>query len=112
MTYQDLIVAAADLKCEESRARLEAYFEIVLKRADLEAAEDLLRGYFGKPAKPAGQLASPEIVELMRPYGGVRPAQTVYFRAGADAGEFAFIWPWSDGVLTTLKIMTEKKRVP
>ena len=109
MTYQELLKEAGNLKILEARARLEHYFEIVLAKPELEAAEALLRSYFGEPIKPRGQPVSPEIAAQARAYGGVRADQTMYFHPGPNGGEFAFLWPWSDGRSITCKIMTAKK---
>ena len=109
MTYQELLNKAAGLKCSESRARLEHYFEIVVAKEDLPPVEVLLESYFGVPLKSAGQPASLELSVLARPFGGVQVNQTAYFYQGPDRGEFAFLWPWSNGLSITIKIMTEKK---
>jgi hypothetical protein len=109
MTYQELLKEAAGLKCDESRARLDNYFEIVVSKTDLPPAEALLRSYFGDPLKPAGVSVPADLALLTRPYGGVQINQTAYLFQGLDRKEFAFLWPWSNGLSITIKIMIEKK---
>lgn len=109
MTFQELLSEAGKLPCQESRAKLAHYFEIVVAKDDLAQAEALLCAYFGEPLKKKGQSVTPEISIQTKPYGGVQANQTMFFRQGGNGGEFAFLWPWSSGQSITVKIMTEKK---
>lgn len=109
MTYKDLIGRAKTLKCEESRAGLDHYFEIVVLKADLAPVEALFQEYFGKPYKMKGQVPSSEIQAKARPFGGIQTGQTMYLKGGENGLEVACLWPWSDGLYITVKIMTEKK---
>lgn len=109
MTFQELLAEAKKISCVESRAQLDHYVEIVVASDALPPAEALLCSYFGRPLKAKGVAPTPEISTQTRPYGGVQQNQTMYFRQGADGGEFAFLWPWGNGLSITLKIMTEKK---
>lgn len=109
MSFQEMLNEARKLKCIESRANLDYYFEIVVPRDGLDVVEGVLKSYFGVPLKPKGQPATPEIAGQAKPYGGIQANQTMYFHQGSTGGEFAFLWPWGDGTSITVKIMTEKK---
>ena len=109
MTFQELLGEAKKLDCVEARAQLEHYCEIVVAKDALPPAEALLCAYFGAPLKPKDVAPTAEISAQTRVYGGVQVNQTMYFRAGSNGGEFAFLWPWGNGLSITVKIMTEKK---
>ena len=109
MTFQELLGEAKKLDCVETRAQLEHYFEIVVAKDALAPAEALLCAYFGAPRKPRDVAPTAEIAAQTRAYGGIQINQTMYHRAGCDGGEFAFLWPWGNGLSITVKIMTEKK---
>ncbi|MEI6438372.1 MAG: hypothetical protein WCO69_06465 [Candidatus Omnitrophota bacterium] len=109
MTFQELLGKAKKLNCVESRAQLDHYCEIVVAKDALTPAEALLCSYFGEPLKPKGVAPTADISAQTRPYGGVQANQTMYFRQGTSGGEFAFLWPWGNGLSITVKIMTEKK---
>lgn len=107
MTFQELLGEAKKLDCLEARAQLENYFEIVVAKDALAPAEGLLGAYFGEPLKPKGVLPTAEMSVRVRAYGGVQENQTMYFREGGSGGEFAFLWPWGNGLSITVKILIE-----
>ena len=105
MTFQELLAEVRKLDREEARADLTHYAEIVVGAAALGAVEALLRAYFGEPVKANGQLAPPELAARVRPFGGIQPDQIMYFRQGDIQGEFACLWPWSNGRSITVKVI-------
>ncbi len=109
MTFQELLGEAKKLNCVESRVQQDDHFEIVVSSDALGAAEVLLRSYFGEPLKAKGVPPTSALSAKARAYGGIQANQTMYFRQGAGGGEFAFLWPWGNGLSITVKIMTEKK---
>ncbi|MBF0593571.1 MAG: hypothetical protein HQL22_01240 [Candidatus Omnitrophica bacterium] len=106
MTFQELLAEAKKIDRVEARADLAHYFEIVVAKPGLEAVEVLLRSHFGDPVKPKGHPVPAELAARTKPFGGIQPNQTMYFRQADLLGEFAFLWPWSDGLSVTVKIIT------
>jgi hypothetical protein len=107
MDFQQLLSEIKRKPLQELRAHSENYFEAVLSATQLIAAEDVLVSYFGVPLKPAGLSPSGDADRFSKPYGGIRRNQTMYLRKGKDGNEVAFLWPWGDGVLVTLKVIAE-----
>jgi hypothetical protein len=43
--------------------------------------------------------------EVINGFGGIMPGQTLYFRSEGSESIFAMLWPWQDGIRTTVKII-------
>ena len=43
--------------------------------------------------------------ETVNNFGGIMPGQTLYFKGEGVDSIFAMLWPWQDGVRTTVKII-------
>ncbi|MFH0985139.1 MAG: hypothetical protein V1882_06340 [Candidatus Omnitrophota bacterium] len=108
MKFQDFLTEMQTLKVEESRAHSEDYFEAVVSKEGLASLHKVLTDYFGPPLKPEGQFPCGKANQHAKPYGGIRKEQTMYFRQDADYAEYAFLWPWGNGVRVTIKVIQSK----
>jgi hypothetical protein len=43
--------------------------------------------------------------ETVKAFGGIMPGQTLYFKNEGNDTIFAMLWPWQDGIRTTVKII-------
>jgi hypothetical protein len=108
MTFQDFLAEMQTVKVEESRVRTEDYFEAVVSKAGLASLHKVLTSYFGPPLKPEGHPPCGKASRHAKPYGGIRKEQTMYFRQAEDFVEYAFLWPWGNGVRVTIKVIQSK----
>lgn len=109
MDFRQMLFEIKKRPLQELRAHSDNYFEAVMSATQLVAAEDVLVSYFGVPLKPAGLSPSGDANHFSRPYGGIRQNQTMYLRKEKSGNEIAFLWPWGNGALVTLKIIAEKE---
>jgi len=105
MIFSELLAEIQKLKREEQRAQTEEYLEVVISKDSLESLNKVLSGYFGPPLKPEGHAPSGKANRHAKPYGGIRDDQTMYFRQGEGYSEYAFLWPWGNGIRVTAKII-------
>jgi hypothetical protein len=79
-------------------------------RQDLQHCSKLLEETFGEPMKAFGADVSldREIEKAIKPLGGIRPEQCLFFVKGKDATQpaaYAALWPWaSNAERVTLKV--------
>lgn len=104
MTYSDFLKEVRRVKNDHIRSDTDAFTEVVIPRASLTDMMKVMDRFFGAAAKPEGQKPSPEQVHLTARHGGIRPDQILYVRAGGEDGALAMFWPWSNGLLITVKI--------
>lgn len=105
MTYSDFLKEVHRVKNDHVRTDTEGYTEIVIPRDSLQPMLGVMNRFFGSAAKPEGQKPTPEQVHLTARLGGVRPDQILYVRPGGEDGAIAMFWPWSSGLLITVKII-------
>lgn len=109
MTFQELLSEIRDLGCEEERSAEAEYLEIVVSKDKIQCYEAALNAFFGPPFKPAGQSPSQEANLYANPYGGIQQGQTMYLKKSEDSvTTLAFLWPWGNGTLVTLKVFRKK----
>ena len=90
---------------DELRIDSHNYFEAVVVNTELAKLTVRLQRVFGSPAWPSQNRLPPLAQEIIKDFGGIRPGQTLYFwNQGKDA-IFAMLWPWQDGMRTTVKII-------
>ncbi|MFH0854968.1 MAG: hypothetical protein V1869_00415 [Candidatus Omnitrophota bacterium] len=81
------------------------YFEAVIIKDELAKLNERLKIFFGEPASASKNGLPSEIQDKINGFGGIMPGQTLYFRNEGSDSIFAMLWPWQDGVRTTLKIV-------
>lgn len=105
MTPSDLIAEIKKLQFEEIRNNSTQLFEIVIRTDRAQTLYPILEGYFGPALKPAGAQPNRQVSEKVTAYGGIRKEQILYFIEQPTGSAYAMIWPWSNGILITLKIV-------
>ncbi len=82
------------------------YFEAVVVKEELAKLTAQLEKFLGS-AISSLQL-SPQVWKSLKEFGGVRPGQVLYLKAGANDTVIAMLWPWNDSVRTTVKIINKE----
>jgi hypothetical protein len=88
---------------EETRVFRQNYFECVVSLDHLNLTLKVLTDFFGPPIKDADAKPTDESNRFSALDGGVRQGQTLYLKLSEDTFFCALIWPWSDGIHTTIK---------
>ncbi len=104
MNYVQFIEDVRRVKHDHVRLDTPEYTEIVIPKNSLEDMEKVMGRFFGPASKPLGLKPTPEHLALTDKYGGIRPDQILYVRAGREDGAMAMFWPWGNGLLITVKI--------
>lgn len=104
MTLDELRTKINKLRLEERRIDEPRALEAVLETGQLPALTEILESYFGCALKKPGERPSRELAKVADPYGGIRQNQSLYYRRDENSSAIAMIWPWSDGLLVTLKV--------
>lgn len=104
MEFDKLKTDIKNADLDTIRTDEEDYFEVVIKKNNLEAISRILESMLGQPAWPSSNKLSKEVSKLIRDFGGIRNGQMLYFLKDGDISVFAMLWPWQDGERVTLKI--------
>jgi len=112
MNLEELVLDLTQVPLDETRKRTGDYFEVVVTVDSLDSIEYTLRKYFGAPKKAEGKWPDREAKYLTQEHGGIRGAQTLYYTADKNDAYLAMIWPWSDGMLATVKIVKTVPKPP
>jgi len=105
MTFEELLKDVARIKCDEKRSMTADCCEVVVSTGESKKLNEVLSSYFGPPQKMRGGNFSSEARQHAELYGGVRSGQTMYFRKLETGLELALLWPWSNGMSLTVKII-------
>ncbi len=104
MHFERIKEKIKDIPLDALRVDCDNLFEAVVVKVELEKFIKSLEEFFGPPAWPSKISLSFHVRKVIDDFGGVMPGQTLYVaNKGADA-IFAMLWPWQDGVRTTVKI--------
>ncbi len=82
-----------------------SHYEVVLLGDHLTKAQERLHVFFGPPVEPGKDDIPRHVQKQINASGGIRQGQTLYYRSLDDGSVFAMLWPWSDGIHTTLKVI-------
>ena len=85
----------------------DSYLEAVLELPAREPCLALLREALGAPVKPFGKRArfDDALDAMIASRGGIDTNQCLFLRRFSDDRvAFAALWPWSNGIATTLKV--------
>ncbi|MDO8662892.1 MAG: hypothetical protein Q7K98_06715 [Candidatus Omnitrophota bacterium] len=105
MEFSEIREEVKKLGFELLRTDTKDYFEAVIIKEELAKLEERLKKFFGEPAWPAKDELSSEIQKKINSFGGIMPGQTLYCKKDGRDSIFAMLWPWQDGLRTTVKIM-------
>jgi hypothetical protein len=89
------------------RQDADGYFEAVVVKERLAIVARKLEDLFGAPAWPSKERLSAHARKAIKDHGGIRTGQTLYCAANGGCIIIAMLWPWQDGLHTTLKVMQE-----
>ena len=101
---KDIIGKCSGLNIDEKRSIADDYVEIVFLNKEIGAWRKVLTDTLGPEIKPAGVEPTESELDLTKDFGGIRGNQTLFKKAFDDVIVIAILWPWQDGVRTTLKI--------
>jgi len=90
---------------EATRTDCDNYFEAVVVKEEIAKLNERLKGVFGEPAWPSKNRLAFPAQEAVKGFGGIMAGQTLYFKSEGENAVFAMLWPWQDGVRTTVKII-------
>ena len=105
MEFNDIKKEVKNLAFDSLRTDCDNYFEAVVIKEELAKLNDRLRSLFGEPAWPSKSRLSFQAQEAIKGCGGIMAGQTLYFKNEGSESIFAMLWPWQDGLRTTLKIV-------
>ncbi|MBN2831497.1 MAG: hypothetical protein JXL82_04405 [Candidatus Omnitrophica bacterium] len=90
---------------EATRTDCDNYFEAVVVKEEVSNLNERLQKFLGEPAWPSKNRLGFKVQEAVKGFGGIMPGQTLYFKSEGENAIFAMLWPWKDGVRTTLKVI-------
>lgn len=93
------------LSFEVLRTDCDNFFEAVIINQEIEKLNLRLKSLFGEPVFPSQSCLQQKIQETVDSLGGIMPGQTLYYKDMGQGCIFAMLWPWRDGVRTTVKII-------
>lgn len=107
MQFTELKDGLKKINFDSLRVDSEDYFEAVVLSAELSKLTACLNSCLGPPAWPSQQALSLDVEKAIDGFGGIMPGQTLYFTSQAGGVVFVMLWPWQDGVHTTLKAVKQ-----
>lgn len=105
MEFVNLRKDIRSLNLDSLRIDGDNFFEAVLIKDELQRLNRRLKSFLGEPLYPSKSRLPLKVRRQINAFGGIMPGQTLYYKAEADAVFFAMLWPWNDGLRTTLKIV-------
>lgn len=105
MQFSDIREVIKALRLETLRTDCDNYFEAVIVKDELNKLDTRLRQFFGEAAWPSKERLPYQMQQVISGFGGIMPGQTLYYRNEASGDIFAMLWPWQDGLHTTVKII-------
>lgn len=113
MQFKELIDDVKKVKIDEVRVDSIIFFEAVVAKDGLARLAAPFEKFFGPSSWPLNDPLPLKIQDRIRGYGGIMPGQTLYVRDNGNNMVIVMLWPWRDGMHTTLKIINcqeENKR--
>ncbi|MCX5695062.1 MAG: hypothetical protein NTW18_00140 [Candidatus Omnitrophica bacterium] len=104
MEFKRIRDEVKSLSPETLRSDNSDYFEAVFIKGELVKLNARLTNFFGEPAWPSKDKLTSQMDEAIKDFGGIQGGQTLYFKGVGINSLFAMLWPWQDGVHTTIKI--------
>ena len=100
--------AVKGLGFETLRADNDVYFEAVFIKEGTAKLNERLTHLLGEPVFPSNDKLTSQMQEAIKGFGGIQQGQTLYFKVEGANYTFAMLWPWQDGLHTTIKIIHHK----
>jgi len=108
MTYEELIEKIKKLNLKEKRSDTPHLLEIVIGEEEAAKLKRCLKSYYGAPVED-GKVPLPQAQEHIAACGGVWAGQTLYFMSDETHFSYAMLWPWSNGIRITVKLIRAEK---
>jgi hypothetical protein len=105
MQFSEVKEGIKSVDFEATRTDCDNYFEAVVIKEEVAKLSERLQKTFGLPAWPSKNKLTLQAQEAVKGFGGVMPGQTLYFKSEGNSSIFAMLWPWQDGLRTTVKII-------
>lgn len=102
--FREIVELFLKMKVCEQRSIGEGYCELVFYNKDITGWKTVLNDIFGQAVKPEGAKASKEHNSLTEKYGGVFENQVLFKKDFDSFTGILMLWPWQDGLHTTLKM--------
>jgi len=103
-TPRDIIEKCSAFEICEKRSVSDDYCELVFLNKETEKWNKVLTEVLGPAVKPRKIRPSKEDSLITKNFGGVYDDQVLYKKEFGGINIIAMLWPWQDGVHTTLKI--------
>ena len=103
------VLEKANINFVEKRTLSDEYCEVVIVKRDLALLNQVLTGLIEAAVKPEGMQPTHEQSTLTKGFGGINSNQVLYKKEFANTVVIAMLWPWSDGMHITVKIISQKK---
>ena len=104
MMLKEIMEKCSGLNIDEQRSITDDYVELVFLNKEIGAWRKVLTDSLGPEIKPAGVEPTESDLDLTKDFGGIHDNQTLFKKALDELVVIAMLWPWQDGVHTTLKI--------
>jgi hypothetical protein len=105
MAFQQIRDDLKSITFDTLRLDCDNRFEAVIVKEEMQKLTTRLESFFGSPAWPSSKQLSFQVRQLIEGFGGITQGQTLYFRDTGDDTVLAMLWPWQDGLHTTLKVI-------
>ena len=93
------------LNFDTLRTDCDNFFEGVIIKDELEKLNAQLTNFLGLPVFPSKNRLPHKAQETIDGFGGVTSGQTLYYKDLGNDAIYCLLWPWLDGVRTTVKII-------
>ena len=108
MSLKEIIEKCKTFDIIQTRCIEDKYVEIVISNQQIDGWNKVFFEIFGPAIKPAGKKPTKEALLLTKEYGGIQYGQ-ILFKQEIDGNTMiAMLWPWQDGMRTTLKMAVLK----
>jgi len=109
MDFSSLRKNVKALNFEALRTDCDNFFEGVIAQQELEKLSLQLKNMMGEPVFPSKSRLPYKLQETVNGLGGIMPGQTLYYKTSDTDSILAMLWPWKDGLRTTIKIIQQDK---
>jgi len=92
---------------EALRTDCDNFFEGVIIKQELEKLTGQLKNLLGEPVYPSSNRLAHKVRQTVDGFGGVMPGQTLFYKDLGTDSILAMLWPWKDGLRTTVKIIQQ-----
>ena len=105
MSLKEIVDRCRAFEVAENRKSSADYIELVFYSKDSDKWSQALTEILDLPAKPAGVKPEEGDTVLTQNFGGIHENQTLFKKPSNAGAIIAMLWPWQDGVHTTLKLI-------